>query len=149
MNADVEGHRGPLPGVFLGDYGGALRRIVLSAKHSVRTDLGEFLDDAGENLGVRACEVLGIGKASERDAARESRPSGRDPRTEVWVVPAPSSWKRRMRGRQVPPPLLAVSRRVPARAHASRSSMPFVCASGQDLNLERPGRSASWGAWAR
>lgn len=144
MNADVEGHRGPLPGVFLGDYGGALRRIVLSAKHSARTDLGEFLDDAGENLVVRACEVLGIGKAREWDAARESRPSSRVPRTEVWVVPAPSSWKRRMRGRQVALPIaIAVARGI---ASSARPGTRVAVVNAVRLRLGAGSQSGKAGA---
>ncbi|MFC2570315.1 MAG: competence protein ComF, partial [Schaalia sp.] len=45
--ASLEGVRGPLPLVAIGDYGGPLRRIVLAAKHSARTDVTDFLDEAG------------------------------------------------------------------------------------------------------
>jgi len=36
----------------LGAYEGALRRLVLAAKHSPRRDLGPFLAECGEGLGA-------------------------------------------------------------------------------------------------
>ena len=45
--ATIDGGRGPLPLVAMGDYDGPLRRIVLAAKHSARTDVTGFLDEAG------------------------------------------------------------------------------------------------------
>lgn len=48
----VDGARGDLPALAMGDYAGSLRRIVLAAKHSSRTDLSDFLDEAGARLGA-------------------------------------------------------------------------------------------------
>ena len=58
--ASLEGVRGPLPLVAMGDYDGPLRRIVLSAKHSARTDVSDFLDEAGACLGASLASVLGV-----------------------------------------------------------------------------------------
>ena len=92
--ASLEGVRGPLPLVAIGDYDGPLRRIVLAAKHSARTDVSDFLDEAGARLGTALGGVLGVAGA-----------------------PAPSSWKRRLRGRQVALPLArAVARALAAGA---------------------------------
>ena len=78
----------------IGDYDGPLRRIVLAAKHSARTDVSDFLDEAGARLGTALGGVLGVAGA-----------------------PAPSSWKRRLRGRQVALPLArAVARALAAGA---------------------------------
>lgn len=116
--ASIDGVRGPLPLVVMGDYDGPLRRIVLAAKHSARTDLSGFLDEAGACLGTALGGVLGVAGSP---AAAVGSPAGRAPSTggavDVWVVPAPSSWKRRLRGRQVALPLArAVARAVAAGA---------------------------------
>ena len=58
--ASLEGVRGPLPLVAMGDYDGPLRRIVLAAKHSARTDVTDFLDEAGARLGASLASVLGV-----------------------------------------------------------------------------------------
>jgi hypothetical protein len=102
----------------MGDYDGPLRRIVLAAKHSARTDVTDFLDEAGARLGTALGGVLGV--AGSPVAAVGSL-AGRVPSTgsavDVWVVPAPSSWKRRLRGRQVALPLArAVARALAASA---------------------------------
>ena len=95
----------------MGDYAGPLRRIVLTAKHSERTDVTDFLDEAGARLGTAVARVLGVAGAPA--AAGGSREGAVD----VWVVPAPSSWKRRLRGRQVALPLArAVARALAASA---------------------------------
>lgn len=112
----LEGRRGVVPGVVLGDYSGPLRRIVLSAKHSPRADVTDFLDRAGVRLGTSLCAVLGLEPASG-EGARAGRSSALSAsEAQVWVVPAPSSWKRRLRGRQVAMPLA----RAVARGLASR-----------------------------
>ena len=61
--ASLEGVRGPLPLVAIGDYDGPLRRIVLAAKHSARTDVTDFLDEAGACLGTALGGVLGVAGA--------------------------------------------------------------------------------------
>lgn len=116
--ASIDGARGILPLMAIGDYDGALRRIVLAAKHSARTDVSDFLDEAGACLGTALGGVLGVAGSP---AAAVGVPAGRAPSTgsavEVWVVPAPSSWKRRLRGTQVALPLaLAVARALAAGA---------------------------------
>ena len=113
--ASLEGVRGLLPLVAMGDYDGPLRRIVLAAKHSARTDVTDFLDEAGARLGTALAGVLGV--AGSPAAAVGGRASFAGGAVEVWVVPAPSSWKRRLRGRQVALPLArAVARALAAGA---------------------------------
>ena len=106
LPTSLEGARGAIPGLVLGDYSGALRRIILGAKHAARTDVGDFLDEAGATLGASLWRV--VGDASSPAWVRGSG-RGRDRRggaaAQVWVVPAPSSWGRRLRGRQVALPL--------------------------------------------
>lgn len=114
----VDGVRAGLPALAMGDYAGPLRRIILAAKHSSRTDLSDFLDEAGARLGTALGGVLGVAGSP---AAAVGSSAGRAPSTgsavEVWVVPAPSSWKRRLRGRQVALPLArAVARALAAGA---------------------------------
>ena len=116
--ASIDSARGPLPLVTMGDYDGPLRRIVLAAKHSARTDVTDFLDEAGARLGTALGGVLGVAGSP---AAAVGSLAGRAPSTgsavDVWVVPAPSSWKRRLRGRQVALPLArAVARALAASA---------------------------------
>lgn len=116
--ASLEGVRGPLPLVAMGDYDGPLRRIVLAAKHSARTDVTDFLDEAGARLGTALAGVLGVaGLPAAAVGPLEGRASFTGGAVEVWVVPAPSSWKRRLRGRQVALPLArAVARALAASA---------------------------------
>ena len=116
--ASIDGVRGPLPLVVMGDYDGPLRRIVLAAKHSARTDLSDFLDEAGARLGTALGGVLGVaGSPAAAVGSLEGRAPSTGGAVEVWVVPAPSSWKRRLRGRQVALPLArAVARAVAAGA---------------------------------
>lgn len=61
----------------LGDYGQELRQIILAAKHDPGRDLDSFLFHSGARLGDSAAMNL----------AGSSGP--------IWVVPAPSSWRRR------------------------------------------------------
>ena len=116
--ASIDGVRGPLPLVVMGDYDGPLRRIVLAAKHSARTDLSDFLDEAGARLGTALGGVLGVaGSPAAAVGSLEGRAPSTGGAVEVWVVPAPSSWKRRLRGRQVALPLArAVARALAAGA---------------------------------
>ena len=102
----------------MGDYAGPLRRIVLTAKHSARTDVTDFLDEAGARLGASLARVLGVaGSPAGAGGSRQGRASCAGGAVEVWVVPAPSSWKRRLRGRQVAMPLArAVARALAASA---------------------------------
>lgn len=116
--ASIDGVRGPLPLVVMGDYDGPLRRIVLAAKHSARTDLSDFLDEAGARLGTALGGVLGVaGSPAAAVGSLEGRAPSTGGAVDVWVVPAPSSWKRRLRGRQVALPLArAVARALAAGA---------------------------------
>ena len=116
--ASIGGVRGPLPLVVMGDYDGPLRRIVLAAKHSARTDLSDFLDEAGARLGTALGGVLGVaGSPAAAVGSSAGRVSSTGGAVDVWVVPAPSSWKRRLRGRQVALPLArAVARALAAGA---------------------------------
>ena len=118
----LEGAHGAIPGMVLGDYSGPLRRIILGAKHAARTDIGDFLDEAGAALGASLWRAVGrVGspvwvRGSGRGRARRSGAAA-----QVWVVPAPSSWGRRLRGRQVALPLaLGVARGM------ARSAEPGV-----------------------
>lgn len=74
----------PLPCWSLGEYEGALRNILLAAKHRDHADADVFLWRAGYSLG----------KAMSGSVLCE-------PAQEYWVVPAPSRWRRRWRGREV------------------------------------------------
>ena len=114
----IEGARGDIPALAMGDYAGPLRRIVLTAKHSARTDVTDFLDEAGARLGASLGRVLGVaGSPASAGGSRQGRASCAGGAVEVWVVPAPSSWKRRLRGRQVAMPLArAVARALAASA---------------------------------
>ena len=114
----IEGARGDIPALAMGDYAGPLRRIVLTAKHSARTDVTDFLDEAGARLGASLARVLGVaGSPASAGGFRQGRASCAGGAVEVWVVPAPSSWKRRLRGRQVAMPLArAVARALAASA---------------------------------
>lgn len=116
--ASIDGVRGPLPLVVMGDYDGPLRRIILAAKHSARTDLSDFLDEAGARLGTALGGVLGVaGSPAAAVGSLERRAPSTGRAVEVWVAPAPSSWKRRLRGRQVALPLArAVARALAAGA---------------------------------
>lgn len=70
----------------LGEYGGALRGLVLAAKHRPAVDLTAFLCAAGCSLGA------GIGSSGVLGGV-----------SEAWVVPAPSGWRRRHRAQMVAP----------------------------------------------
>lgn len=114
----IEGARGDIPALAMGDYAGPLRRIVLTAKHSARTDVTGFLAEAGARLGASLARVLGVaGSPAGAGGSRQGWAAVGRGAVEVWVVPAPSSWKRRLRGRQVAMPLAcAVARALAASA---------------------------------
>ena len=114
----IEGARGDIPALAMGDYAGPLRRIALTAKHSARTDVTDFLAEAGARLGTALARVLGVaGSPAGAGGSRQGRATPTGGAVDVWVVPAPSSWKRRLRGRQVAmPPARAVARALAASA---------------------------------
>ena len=114
----IEGARGDIPALAMGDYAGPLRRIVLTAKHSARTDVTDFLAEAGARLGTALARVLGVaGSPAGAGGSRQGRATPTGGAVDVWVVPAPSSWKRHLRGRQVAMPLAcAVARALAASA---------------------------------
>lgn len=84
---DGEGEVQDLPLWSLGPYEGPLRRLVLAAKHRPHVDLLGFLDRCGATLGAS------LAGSPFLDGDR------------VWVVPAPSGWRRRHRDQMVAPAL--------------------------------------------
>lgn len=133
---DGEGEVADVPVWSLGDYEGALRRLILAAKHRPRVDLLAFLRDCGVHLGAAiAGSTLLTG-------------------TDVWVVPAPSGWRRRHGGQMVTPALAdGVARGIAACAHGSVSHVRVVDAlrlrawarsqSSRDAGERRSGRAGS------
>ncbi|WP_424622517.1 ComF family protein [Actinomyces bouchesdurhonensis] len=121
VSTSLEGRRGSIPLWVLGDYSGPLRRIVLGAKHAMRTDVSAFLDEAGATLGASLWRVV-AGPGSPAAAMREGSGRAREVggAVDVWVVPAPSSWGRRLRGRQVALPLARGVARGLAKACSDR-----------------------------
>ncbi len=71
-----------IPIYSLARYGGSVRRIIIAAKHQPGRNLDAFLYQAGAVLSQQASVIL-IGA------------------NEVWVVPAPSSFRRRWDRREV------------------------------------------------
>lgn len=102
--------------MVIGDHGGPLRRIVLATRHSARTDVTDFLDEAGTCLDIALGGVLGVAGSPATDVGLlEERSPFTGGVVEVWVVPVPSSWKRHLWGRQVALPLAcAVTRALAA-----------------------------------
>lgn len=76
----------------LGAYAGELRQIVMTAKHASCHALFPFLNESGV--------TLGNGIMNMRMADTEIHRWTYSMR-EAWVIPCPSSWKRRMRGASV------------------------------------------------
>ena len=122
------------PLLTLGDYQGALRGVVLAAKHDRVRDLTGFLEAAGQTLGSALAKEPGIQGAGH-----------------LWVVPAPSS-KARVKARAEIVPLIATSlarqvetesatkvRVVPAVQLAQ--SKPFRPQSRAGLSKQARGRS--------
>lgn len=83
------------PLVALGGYEGALRNIVLSAKHNPDQNLSGFLAAAGRTLGGHA--GLSLKEASERS---------RMPVERVWVIGAPPSHVRKWKRMEVVPSIV-------------------------------------------
>lgn len=79
-----EAHRGDLPLWSLGEYDGPVRSILLAAKHRDRADTDVFMWEAGRTLGRSMSQSSLLGEWEE-----------------LWVVPAPSQWRRRWNGREV------------------------------------------------
>ena len=71
----------------LSDYSYPIRSIILAAKHSTRVDLSSFLFQCGMNIG------LAIAQSGMLDVGRNA--------CALWVIPAPSSWKRRLFGHPI------------------------------------------------
>ena len=74
----------------LGAYEGALRALILTAKHDGSRDLGDFLYEAGKTLGTAVGDRL-------NEALAEP------PQNAIWVVPAPSSHARRRKRMEIVP----------------------------------------------
>ena len=64
-----------------------MRSIILAAKHSGRVDLSPFLFECGKTIGEA------LGKSGMLEVG--------EPRACLWIVPAPSSWKRRFFGHPI------------------------------------------------
>lgn len=115
----------------LGEYAGRLRGIVLAAKHRPAVDLAHFLGRAGRTLG-HGIAVTGV-LAGMR---------------EVWVVPAPSGWRRRYRDQMVAPVIadgvareVAVSAGIRTRVVEPVALRPFTGSqSGRSGGERRSGR---------
>ncbi|QWW20309.1 competence protein ComF [Schaalia sp. 19OD2882] len=108
---EVEGRCAAAPLLTLGGYEGELRGLVLAAKHSARWDPHSWLERAGATL-ARGLVDQGL--------LAWTGPPGPDAPTRVWVVPAPSSWRRRLFGREVTVVLAcAVARELAERAGVS------------------------------
>ena len=71
----------------LSEYSGSMRSIILAAKHSRRVDLSPFLFECGKTIGDA------VGKSGMLEVG--------DPHARLWIVPAPSSWKRRFFGHPI------------------------------------------------
>ncbi|WRS30209.1 phosphoribosyltransferase family protein [Actinomycetaceae bacterium MB13-C1-2] len=74
------------PMIASGEYEGELRNILLAAKHDPVRDLSEFLFQSGYTFGVSLGKRLDVGQA-----------------TQIWVVPTPSSKKRRQDRTEIVP----------------------------------------------
>ena len=79
---DNDGSGATVPMAFIGRYDGELRNIIIASKHSPTFRGDDFLYDAGASVGRRLATAL----------------PGEDP---WWVIPAPSSWKRVLHGKNV------------------------------------------------
>jgi len=66
-----------------------MRSIILAAKHSGHVDLSPFLFACGKSIGDA------LGKSGMLEVG--------DPHACLWIVPAPSSWKRRFFGHPITP----------------------------------------------
>ena len=71
----------------LSEYSGSMRSIILAAKHSGCVDLSPFLFECGKTIGDA------LGKSGMLEVGQ--------PHACLWIVPAPSSWKRRFFGHPV------------------------------------------------
>ena len=141
----VDGARGDLPALAMGDYAGSLRRIVLAAKPSSRTELSDFLDEAGARLGAALGGVLGVaGSTAAAAGSLEGWASCAGGAVGVWVVPAPSSLTRRLRGGQVALPLArAVAR---ARGAGARPGVRVRVVDAVRLRIGATSQSGKAGA---
>lgn len=86
----IDDKRKPLRLITLGDYTGAFRKLIISAKHDPKTDLTEWLELGGYTLG----------KAWLEHGVPGTAPTEENP---IHVVPAPSQWTRAWRGMLVTP----------------------------------------------
>lgn len=81
-----------VPHWAIGEYAGELREFVLAAKHRPDIRLERYLLAAGDNMGT----AMGCSKILAAEFSQVGR---------VWVVPAPSRFRRRYRGQDVALPL--------------------------------------------
>ena len=154
--ASLEGVRGPLPLVAIGDYDGPLRRIVLAAKHSAHTDVTDFLNEAGARLGTALGGVLGVaGAPAAAVGALEGGFRSPGERWRCGWCPRPlrgrgacgvGRW--RCRWRALLPELWRQARLL-ACACAFGWWTLCGCAWARPPSRARPGHSVRWGAWGR
>lgn len=88
---EVSGGGDSIPAMSCGRYSGVLRELIISAKHDDHFDAQTFMTEMGVLLASR---VIDSGLAG---LLLKPTPN------EVWVVCAPSSWKRRISRREVTP----------------------------------------------
>lgn len=83
-------------------YAGPIRALVLGWKNGAREDLNQAMADVGQNLG---CSWAATHDARQEiratTAGTSAQPDQPWPPPALLVVPAPSGWRRRLRGRLV------------------------------------------------
>ncbi|WP_206222276.1 competence protein ComF [Schaalia sp. ZJ1691] len=85
-----------IPVASVGAYDSVLRRMIVAAKNSQYVEMTAIFMNAGQHLARCVCDA-GWNPLRSRDYGRENA-------VEAWVVPAPSSWKRRLTGWSITSP---------------------------------------------
>lgn len=130
---DVPGPIGGIPLISLGPYEGRLRHLVLAAKHSPTKRTRIWLAQSGATLA--SCLV-------EQGLCRWPHAVSVGGRGAWWIVPAPPSWHRRIRGPDVTLPLAKAVAKALSRSLQTHVSV--VEALG--LRLWKKGQSGRSGA---
>ncbi|MCD4549723.1 phosphoribosyltransferase family protein [Schaalia sp. lx-260] len=118
-----------VPFIALGEYEGVRRRVMLSAKHHRFVDFSQLLQRAGESI-AESLICVGMMLFLAEPSIRE-----------LWVVPAPASWTRRLWGRSVTIPVACGL----ARVCASHMSVPVRVVEAVSLRVgtfSQAGRSS-------
>lgn len=132
------------PLIALGEYDSVLRDMILAAKHDQQRDMSGFLISAGRELG-KACEPL-----TSELLSWESPRSGTGIFHRVWLVPAPSSHRRRRRRAEVVPHIVAGMKEGLETALGAASSPPVRVSVVPAVALEASGGgTAGMGARGR